>query len=36
MMIGEIGFPQESEASAFIRDKMTMPVVAHVAGPTAP
>ncbi|MEE9194899.1 MAG: succinate--CoA ligase subunit alpha [Alphaproteobacteria bacterium] len=35
-MIGEIGGPQESEAAAFIRDHMTKPVVAYVAGLTAP
>ena len=32
----EIGGPQESEAAAFIRDRMTKPVVAYVAGLTAP
>ncbi len=36
MMIGEIGGPQEAEAAAFIRDHMTKPVVAYVAGLTAP
>ena len=35
-MIGEIGFPQEAEASAFIRDKTTKPVVAYMAGLTVP
>ena len=36
MMIGEIGGPQEAEAAEFIRDHMTKPVVAYVAGLTAP
>ncbi|MEM7223177.1 MAG: succinate--CoA ligase subunit alpha [Pseudomonadota bacterium] len=36
MMIGEIGGPQEAEAAAFIRDNMSKPVVAYVAGLTAP
>ena len=36
MMIGEIGGPQEAEAAAYIRDHMTKPVVAYVAGLTAP
>jgi malate-CoA ligase subunit alpha len=36
MMIGEIGGPQEAEAAAFIRDHMSTPVVAYVAGLTAP
>ena len=36
MMIGEIGGPQEAEAAAFIRDHMSKPVVAYVAGLTAP
>ncbi len=35
-MIGEIGGPQEEEAAAFIRDHVTKPVVAYVAGLTAP
>lgn len=35
-MIGEIGGPQEAEAAAYIRDHMTKPVVAYVAGLTAP
>jgi succinyl-CoA synthetase alpha subunit len=35
-MIGEIGGPQEAEAAAHIRDHMTKPVVAYVAGLTAP
>jgi malate-CoA ligase subunit alpha len=36
MMIGEIGGPQEAEAAAFVRDRMTKPVVAYVAGLSAP
>jgi succinyl-CoA synthetase alpha subunit len=36
MMIGEIGGPQEAEAAEFIRDRMTKPVVAYVAGLSAP
>ncbi len=35
-MIGEIGGPQEAEAAAYVRDHMTKPVVAYVAGLTAP
>ena len=35
-LIGEIGGPQESEAAAYIRDHMTKPVVAYIAGLTAP
>jgi malate-CoA ligase subunit alpha len=36
MMIGEIGGPQEAEAAEFVRDRMSKPVVAYVAGLTAP
>jgi succinyl-CoA synthetase alpha subunit len=36
MMIGEIGGPQEAEAAAFIREHMTKPVAAYVAGLSAP
>jgi malate-CoA ligase subunit alpha len=36
MMIGEIGGPQEAEAAQFVRDHMTKPVVAYIAGLTAP
>jgi len=36
MMIGEIGGPQEAEAAAFVREHMTKPVVAYVAGLSAP
>jgi len=35
-LIGEIGGPQEAEAAEYIRDQMTKPVVAYVAGLTAP
>ena len=36
MMIGEIGGPQEAEAAAYARDHMKKPVVAYIAGLTAP
>ncbi len=36
IMIGEIGGPQEAEASAWIKENMTKPVVGYVAGLTAP
>ncbi|WP_020188071.1 succinate--CoA ligase subunit alpha [Methylopila sp. 73B] len=36
LMIGEIGGPQEAEASAWIKDNMTKPVIGFVAGLTAP
>ena len=35
-MIGEIGGPQEAEAAEYIRDHVRKPVVAYVAGLTAP
>ncbi|WP_299669986.1 succinate--CoA ligase subunit alpha [uncultured Ruegeria sp.] len=35
-MIGEIGGPQEAEAAKYIRDHITKPVIAYVAGLTAP
>ena len=35
-MIGEIGGPQEAEAAAFVRDHMSKPVLAYIAGLTAP
>ena len=36
ILIGEIGGPQESEAADYIKAKMTKPVVAYIAGLTAP
>jgi len=36
MMIGEIGGPQESEAAEYFRNHMTKPLVAYIAGLTAP
>ncbi len=36
VMIGEIGGPQEAEASAWIKLNMSKPVVGYVAGVTAP
>ncbi len=35
-MIGEIGGPQEAEAAAYIQNHMRKPVVAYIAGLTAP
>lgn len=35
-LIGEIGGPQEAEAAEYIRDHMKKPVVAYIAGLTAP
>ena len=35
-MIGEIGGPQEAEAAEYIKNHVTKPVVAYVAGLTAP
>ena len=35
-MIGEIGGPQEAEAAEYIRDHVKKPVIAYVAGLTAP
>ena len=35
-LIGEIGGPQEAEAADYIREHITKPVVAYVAGLTAP
>ena len=36
IMIGEIGGPQEAEAATYIRDHMTKPVAAYIAGLAAP
>ncbi len=36
IMIGEIGGPQEAEAAAYVRDHMTKPVAAYIAGLAAP
>tara|TARA_B110000196_G_scaffold235907_1_gene204389 strand:+ start:273 stop:1169 length:897 start_codon:yes stop_codon:yes gene_type:complete len=36
LMIGEIGGPQEVEAGKFAKDNMTKPVIAYIAGLTAP
>jgi malate-CoA ligase subunit alpha len=36
VMIGEIGGPQEAEASEWVRKNMTKPVIGYVAGLTAP
>jgi malate-CoA ligase subunit alpha len=36
MMIGEIGGPQEAEASLFVKGNMSKPVIGYVAGLTAP
>jgi malate-CoA ligase subunit alpha len=36
MMIGEIGGPQEAEASRWVKEHMTKPVIGYVAGLTAP
>jgi malate-CoA ligase subunit alpha len=36
MMIGEIGGPQEAEASLWARDSMSKPIVGYVAGLSAP
>lgn len=36
VMIGEIGGPQEVEAGVFAKEHMTKPVVAYIAGLTAP
>lgn len=36
MMIGEIGGPQEVEAGLFAKENMSKPVVAYIAGLTAP
>jgi malate-CoA ligase subunit alpha len=36
VMIGEIGGPQEEEASRWVREHMSKPVIGYVAGLTAP
>ncbi|GEL20818.1 succinate--CoA ligase subunit alpha [Pseudonocardia asaccharolytica] len=36
IMIGEIGGPQEAEATTFVRQQMTKPVVGYIAGLSAP
>lgn len=36
VLIGEIGGPQEAEAAEYIRDHMTKPVIAYIAGLSAP
>lgn len=36
VLVGEIGGPQEAEAAKYIRDHMSKPIVAYVAGLTAP
>ena len=36
VLIGEIGGPQEADAAVFARDQMSKPVVAYIAGLTAP
>ncbi len=36
LMIGEIGGPQEAEAGQFAKENMSKPVVAYIAGLTAP
>ena len=35
-MIGEIGGPQEAEGAAFVHQQMTKPVIAYIAGLSAP
>lgn len=36
VLIGEIGGPQEAEAAEYARDEMSKPVIAYIAGLTAP
>jgi malate-CoA ligase subunit alpha len=36
VMIGEIGGPQEAEAAEFVRNHMSKPVIAYIAGLSAP
>ena len=35
-MIGEIGGPQEAEAAEFFKNHMSKPLIAYIAGLTAP
>ena len=35
-MIGEIGGPQEATAGKFTKENMSKPVIAYIAGLTAP
>jgi malate-CoA ligase subunit alpha len=36
IMVGEIGGPQEAEGADYVRDHMTKPVIAYIAGLSAP
>ncbi|MGH3918937.1 MAG: succinate--CoA ligase subunit alpha [Pseudonocardiaceae bacterium] len=36
IMVGEIGGPQEAEGADYVRDHMTKPVIAYIAGVSAP
>jgi malate-CoA ligase subunit alpha len=36
VMIGEIGGPQEAEGADYVRDHVTKPVIAYIAGLSAP
>ena len=36
MLIGEIGGPQEADAAEYFKHHMTKPLVAYIAGLTAP
>lgn len=36
VMVGEIGGPQEAEGAEYVRDHMTKPVIAYIAGLSAP
>ena len=36
LMIGEIGGPQEAEAAEFVKENVSKPVIAYIAGLTAP
>jgi malate-CoA ligase subunit alpha len=36
VLIGEIGGPQEAEGAAYVHDHMTKPVIAYIAGLSAP